>query len=86
MGPIATHYAPRRCGQLKADALSAPPVSELAPDAWKALPDLATFTGALQGCGLPIKALLLDQNKASAGRHATVVAATTTTPSYRKHF
>lgn len=46
-----------------------PPLKDLAPDAWKELPPLDTFTQKLQeGTGnLAVKAALLDQNKIVCG-------------------
>jgi hypothetical protein len=40
-----------------------PPISELAPDAWKEPIPLDDFRAKLRASRLAIKALLLDQNK-----------------------
>lgn len=62
---------PRRLGRvrLRADPLSEPPISQLAPDPLGSVesPDLATFTAALRSTTAPIKASLLDQERAVCG-------------------
>lgn len=62
---------PRRLGRvrLRTDPLSQPPISQLAPDPLTGAdgPDLAAFAAALRGTSAPIKASLLDQERAVCG-------------------
>jgi formamidopyrimidine-DNA glycosylase len=60
----------RRIGRgilVQGDVTAQPPISELAPDALDALPELPDFQGALAATARPIKTLLLDQNALCSG-------------------
>ena len=56
-----------RVTRVKGDPLASPPLSALAPDAWLTLPPVPAFAAALAARSMPIKALLLDQNKVVSG-------------------
>jgi len=60
---------PRRLGRiyLRRSPLTQKPVSALAPDPVTDLPDLASFETALAATAMPIKAALLDQQRAVCG-------------------
>uniref|UniRef100_A0A7S2SIE3 Formamidopyrimidine-DNA glycosylase catalytic domain-containing protein n=1 Tax=Mucochytrium quahogii TaxID=96639 RepID=A0A7S2SIE3_9STRA len=62
---------PRRIGRIMirdtSEVLRKPPLAKLARDALSDMPSIADFENALTNCKLPIKALLLDQQKVIAG-------------------